>query len=246
MAATNSNLLLDALPPSVRRSLLAEAEAITLPVGSPVFDPAIPPKYGHFVTSGIVSVVDYLEDGDGVEVGLIGHEGLVEALHLLGEAKSPTTGFVQVEGTALRLPFEELRRQFLACTELREVILAYVQRLGYTLTQLAACNRLHEVEPRMARWLLMVQDRVGENTFMITQEFLADMIGARRTTVTLAAHHLREAGLIHYSRGKMHILDRHGLEQVACECYRVMRDLARIPTPVGASDGAGGGNGVHG
>jgi CRP-like cAMP-binding protein len=220
-----SNRLLDSLPADYRRSLLSRMEQVALPIPTTLYRPNTLPKYAHFMTSGVTSIVTFMEDGNGVEVGLVGCEGLVEGFHLLGAAAVPTTGFVQVEGTALRLPFAELQHEFLVSEALRSRVLQFVQAQGLILGQIAACNRLHEVEERLARWLLMVQDRLGQNKFYLTQEFLAEMMGARRTTVTLAAGSLQRSGMIEYRRGHIHILDRESLESAACECYPLVRDL---------------------
>ena len=229
MITPGFNRLLEQLPTAYRQTMMAKMEAVTLKVASSILESNETPKFAHFVTSGIISVVHYMTNGDGVEVGMIGHEGLVEAFHLLGGASSPTKAFVQVEATALRMPFVELKRLFLENGPLQPVLLAYVQGQGFAGGPLIACNRLHEVEARMARWLLMVADRLQGNVFALTQEFLAEMIGASRTTVTLSAQRLHEAGLIKYSRGKVTILDRDALEGVACECYMVVRRLTLGP-----------------
>jgi CRP-like cAMP-binding protein len=177
------------------------------------------------MTSGMTSVVTFMSDGIGAEVGIIGHEGVVEAIHLLGAASAPTTAFIQSEGTALRMPFAELQQLFLAHAPLSQRILEFVQSQGFTLSQLAACHGLHEIEERLARWLLMVRDRLESDRFELTQEFLAEMLGARRTSVTLAAGTLQRSGLIKYSRGRIQVIDGDGLEKAACECYPIVRNL---------------------
>lgn len=226
MAAAKFNRLLQSLPADVRSSLLARMEEVELPTQMNLCRPREVPKYAHFMTSGITSVVTFMEDGGGVEVGLVGREGLVEAVHLLGPAHVPTTAFVQTAGTALRMPFAELKQEFLTSEPLRELILRLVQGQGCIVNQLAACNRLHEIEERLARWLLMVSDRVGGSEIYLTQAFLAEMIGAQRSTVTLTAGSLQRSGLIEYRRGHIQILDRSGLENAACECYPIIRELA--------------------
>jgi CRP-like cAMP-binding protein len=183
------------------------------------------PKFAHFLTSGIASIVSSMSDGASAEVGIWGNEGLVESFHLLGNAKIPNRCFVQMEGTALRMPFKDLQREFLESPELRAAVLQCVQSQGFILGQLAACNRLHEAEERLARWLLMVRDRVDSETYFLTQEFLAHMLGARRTTVTAAAGELQRNGLIKYSRGRIHIVDPDGLVNASCECYKTVRTL---------------------
>jgi CRP-like cAMP-binding protein len=130
-----------------------------------------------------------------------------------------------MEATALRMPYKELQKEFLENKELNDSVLQCVQSQGSILGQLAACNRLHEAEGRLARWLLMVRDRVDSETYLLTQEFLANMLGARRTTVTAAAGTLQRKGLIKYSRGRIRIVDAEGLESSACECYKTVRKL---------------------
>ena len=226
MTERRSNRLLESLPAAYRSSLLDRMEEIALPIPTNLCRPCEVPKYAHFMTSGITSVVTFMENGSGVEVGLIGSEGLVEAFHLLGPASVPTTAFIQVEGTALRMSFADLNKEFLSNELLRSLILRNAQGQGLIVNQLAACNRLHEIEERLARWLLMVSDRMASDKFYLTQEFLAEMIGAQRSTVTLAAGSLQRSGLIEYRRGHIHILDRERMESVACECYPIVRDLA--------------------
>jgi CRP-like cAMP-binding protein len=183
------------------------------------------PMYAHFMTSGIASVVSTMSNGSTAEVGIWGKEGLAESFQLLGGARIPNRCFIQVAGTALEMPFRDLQKEFRKSDELRDCVLQCVQSQGFILGQLAACNRLHEAEPRLARWLLMVCDRVESKSFYLTQEFLATMLGARRTTVTSAASALQRNGLIKYSRGRIQIVDSEGLQRVACECYRTVRNL---------------------
>ncbi len=200
-------------------------QLIPLPVGEVLVRSGEMPIYAHFMTSGITSVVTYMKDGAAAEVGLIGKEGVVEAMHLLGTASSPTTAFVQVAGSALRIPFAEFQKEAFESGPLLRGILEFVQRHNFALTQLAACNGLHEIEKRLARWLLMVQDKVESPRFDLTQEFLATMLGTRRTSVSLAAGSLQQSGLIEYRRGHIRILDQERLQSVACECYPIVRDL---------------------
>jgi CRP-like cAMP-binding protein len=166
-----------------------------------------------------------MSDGASAEVGVWGKEGLVESFHVLGRARIPTRCFIQMDATALRMPFKDLQTEFLENEDLRQSVLQCVQSQGSILGQLAACNRLHEAEERLARWLLMVRDRVQTESYFLTQEFLANMLGARRTTVTAAAGALQRKGLIKYSRGRIQIVDPDGLKKAACECYRTIRNL---------------------
>lgn len=198
---------------------------VTLGPREIIYEPDETPKYAHFLTSGVASIVVSMSNGGNTEVGMWGREGVVETFHLLGGAKIPNRCVVQMESTALRFPFAELQKEFDESKELRDCILQGAQSQFAIIGQLAACNRLHEAEPRLARWLLMVRDRIQNDTIVITQEMLAVMLGARRTTVTAAAGELQRRGLIHYSRGRIHVSDPDGLENLACECYATVRDL---------------------
>jgi CRP-like cAMP-binding protein len=226
MAQEPKNLLLESLPAGQKRALLARMQAVPMPVGTILYRTGGQPKFAHFMTSGIASVVTFMSNGAGAEVGLIGHEGVVEGINLLGPAKPPTTAFIQVEGSALRIHYEELQEEIFSSETLLKSVLAFVQCHGFILSQLAACNGLHEIDQRLARWLLMVQDRVEDDRFYLTQEFLAEMLGIRRTSVSAAAGNLQKNGLIGYKRGHIQILDRTKLQQSACECYPVVQQLA--------------------
>jgi len=225
MLDESTNLLLNSLSPKTRNSLLARMRPVMLPAREVLYEPDESPKFAHFMTGGIASIVGTMSSGASSEVGIWGKEGLVECFHLLGNARIPTRCFIQIEGSALRMPFKDLQREFHETPELRECILQTVQSQGAILGQLAACNRLHEAEERLARWFLMVRDRMESDTFYLTQEFLAVMLGSRRTTVTAAAGTLQSKGLIRYSRGRIHIVDPAGLEKEACECYATVREI---------------------
>jgi CRP-like cAMP-binding protein len=148
-----------------------------------------------------------------------------QGLHLLGEMHVPTRCFMQIGGTGLRIEFDVLQRLFLADEALRRIFLAYAQYQSLMLGQVAGCNRLHDVTGRLARWLLMIQDRTGNTLLKLTQEFLAEMIGSQRTTVSEVAGGLQDRGLIEYARGSIKIVDKIGLENASCECYPVTRKL---------------------
>lgn len=227
MSSPISNLLIATLPRTCREALLPRLRPVPLPARTVLYEPHVIPKFAHFLTSGLASVVCVMSDGSAAEVGVWGREGLVESYHLLGNASSPSRCFMQVGGTALRMPLKELQEEFLACTELRKAILQCIQTQSFILNQLAACNRLHESEARLARWLLTVRNHVESDRFFITQELLATMLGARRTTVTAAAGMLKEKNLIRYTRGNVQIADPEGLERAACECYRTIQQLSK-------------------
>lgn len=225
MVGQPSNLLLAALSPSYRAHLLARMRTVTLRPREILYEADETPKYAHFLTSGVASIVISMANGSSTEVGIWGREGLVESFHLLGNARIPNRCIAQMQSTALRLPFKELQKEFHESAELRQCILQGVQSQGAILAQLAGCNRLHEAEARLARWLLMVRDRTETDTFLLTQEFLAIMLGSRRTTVTAAAGALQRKGLIHYTRGRIHLSNPQDLENVACECYGTVREM---------------------
>ena len=225
MPAQASNLLLDKLPPDLCARILAASEPVELPIRTSLFNSIEPPRHIHFITSGIASVVTYMENGEGIEVGLVGREGSPEALCLLGPAPAVNDCFIQIAATALRIDYKRFEREFFPLDPVRRVMLQYVQYTTLLTGQIAACNRLHEVEERLSRWLLMVADRIGQPTFLLTQEFLAEMIGSRRSTVTLSAGVLKRSGLITYHRGDLKNLDRENLEDSACECYPISRKL---------------------
>ena len=182
-----------------------------------------------FPVDAVISVVTTLADGTSVEVGSIGSEGTTGLFAALGASTVPNATFCQVDGKCFvmaRSRFEEYLRNE---APFREALNAYV--LGYVnvLAQLVACNRIHPLDARCARWLLMTHDRVGRSRFPLTQEFLAMMLGVRRSGVTLAATAFQDAGFIKYTRGRLEILDRAGLEKESCECYQVTRRELRFP-----------------
>lgn len=224
MAVTTGNLLLDSLSTEVRLSVVSLCRSFELPVRTMLYEQGETPAYVYFLCSGIASVVVTMAEGGSAEVGLIGREGLVGAMQLLGSASTPSQAFLQLEGTALRIRLDDLRALFVTSDELRTRIMQFVQQQIVTLEQIAACNKLHEAEERLARWLLMSRDRADMDTMTMTQEFMADMLGTRRTTVTLVASSLQERGLISYRRGKVTIVSRENLEKTACDCYRVCHE----------------------
>jgi CRP-like cAMP-binding protein len=225
MSTPKTNLFLDSLSPENRNLLLKLCVEVDLPLRKVLYEAEEIPRYAFFPTSGIASVVAVMEDGGSAEVGLIGREGLVGSFHLLGPAKVSTRCFIQLQATALRIPFADIARLFKSNDEIRDRTLEFVQEQAVSLSQLAGCNRLHEAEERLSRWLLMAQDRTGTDVLDFTQEFLAMMLGARRTTVTVIAGILQRSGLIEYQRGKVKILDRVRLEAAACDCYQITKGL---------------------
>ena len=181
-------------------------------------------SFVFFPTKGVVSMLTVLASGGAVELATIGNEGMADISAFFGLRTSPARLLVQVPGEAFRMTRDAFDEHLARSAELRRVLGAYSISMFIEVSQTAACNRLHPVEQRCARWLLMTHDRVDGDTFPITQEFLSEMLGVRRATVSVAEAKLQEAGLIRYSRGAMEILDRPGLEAQACECYSIIRE----------------------
>jgi CRP-like cAMP-binding protein len=225
--ATTGNLLLDSLSPELRDSILALTRAIDLPNRTMLHEQGEAPAHVYFLCTGVASLVVTMAEGGSAEVGLTGHEGVVGAMQLLGEIPTASQSCILVQGTALRIRLDDLRAIFLTSVELRSRILKFVQQQNVAVEQVAACNKLHEAEQRLARWLLMCRDRSEQDTMTLTQEFMADMLGTRRTTVTVVASSLQERGMISYRRGKVTIISPAELEKAACHCYRICNDALR-------------------
>lgn len=217
------NHLVARLPNATREAFAAHCVEIELKLAEVVYIPGEPTRYVYFPTEGFVSIIASLEGTPGLEVGMVGQEGMVGAQTILGVPSSKLRAVVQGEGRALRMPADEFRRQLEASIDLRNVLNRYVAVLIAQFATSAACARYHEVGPRLARWLLMCQDRAQSDDFKMTQEFLAYMLGVRRVSVTNAAGVLQRSGLINYARGALRVIDRSGLERAACGCYRVDR-----------------------
>jgi CRP-like cAMP-binding protein len=217
------NKLLAALPREEYKRLWTYLEPISLPFKQCIYEPNEPIDYVYFINSGVASVLTVLRDGGTVEVATIGNEGMVGTPVLLGTDRSPTEVIAQVPGDALRMRVDVFKKQVPPGSPLHNLLLRYTQALINLLTQSVACNRLHSVEQRCCRWLLLTRDRVESDEFPITQEFLAQMLGVRRASVSEVAAILQKAGLIRYHRGRMRLLDRQGLEAGSCECYQVIK-----------------------
>ena len=224
MSIQTPSLFLDSLSAENKDWLVSRSTFLELPVRTSLYEAEVPPEHVYFMTSGIASVVTAMEDGRAAEVGVIGREGIVGSLQLIGPGLVSTDCFLQITGSARRIRFSDMRAAFRSREEVRDRVLEFVQEQALSLSQIAACNRLHEQQERLARWLLMVQDRTQTEVLVITQEFLAEMLGSKRTTVTVVAGELQRVGLIEYTRGKIRILDRAGLERAACSCYKIVRN----------------------
>jgi CRP-like cAMP-binding protein len=221
------NDILSALPDRDRAAVLAKSEAVDLPTHTILNETEEPIKFGYFVTGGLASVLNMLSDGKRVEVGLTGKEGFVGLPLLVGFSTSPTRIVMQIGGSGLRVRADDLLELTRKYPALEKLLQRYSQQLNLQATQVAACNRLHEVDERLARWLLMCQDRIGGDEVLLTQEFLSHMLGTRRASVTVAAGILQKEGIIAYSRGRVKVADRHKLENASCECYGKLVRLSR-------------------
>jgi len=220
-----SNLLLSALSPKSYEFLIPYCVPVVLPIKSELYVAHETPRYAYFMTSGLASVVTTTSEGQSAEVGMVGREGIVGATHLLGPMAAPTDCMVQLDATALRISLHHLKTAFDASKEIRERILEVLQEQFFSLSQIAGCHALHEADARLARWLLMAQDRTQSEVLHFTQEFLAEMIGAQRSTVSVIAGGFQRRNMIEYSRGKVKIIDRNALESTACVCYQVVKNM---------------------
>lgn len=228
------NVLLRALPEEERKLIAPVLEPVPMVLRHVIQDLDHPLEYLWFPRRGVVSLVNVMEDGFAVEVATVGCEGAAGVSIVLGTERMAQRTFVQVEGEADRLSVADFRRLKGSLPCLHHMLLRYAAALITQIAQGSACNRLHPIEARCARWLLMTHDRVEGDSFELTHEFLAQMLGVTRPSVTIAAGILQKAGLIHYVRGTMNILDRPGLEAVACECYAIVAgEFARLLDPRG-------------
>jgi CRP-like cAMP-binding protein len=221
-ASIAGNHLLQSLPAAERDALMAHMRTTHLTVKTVLFDPGQVITSVHFPIDGVVSLVTPLADGNIVEVATIGNEGMV-GVPLVAGGSLAVRAISQVGGRTLRMDANVFIAELERLEGFRKLIQRYVQALFGQISQAAACNRLHSNEERLSRWLLMSHDRVGMDAFPITHEFLGQMLGSRRATVTLSAGLLQAAGLIRYHRGRVTIVDRAGLEGVSCECYAIIK-----------------------
>jgi CRP-like cAMP-binding protein len=216
------NKILRGLPKAECSGLFSKLEFVSLPVRTVLNESGEAIKFGYFMNEGLASVLSVMADGKTVEVGLFGREGFVGLPLAAGFASSATRVIVQVGGSGFRVSAKALVDALQECATLANRLQRFEQEMGLQSAQSAACNRVHDVDERLARWLLMSQDRLGGDMIALTQEFLAHMLGTRRASVTVAAGMLQKAGLITYTRGAVRVESRSGLEDAACECYKTM------------------------
>ena len=222
------NKILRSMPGKESRAIFALLEFVDLPTRSILNETATPIESAYFMESGLASVLNIMEDGKSVEVGLMGKEGFVGMPLLVGFKTSPSRVVMQIPGSAFKIRAKDFSALLAECPQLQKALFRFSQEMAVQSAQIAACNRLHEVDERLARWLLMCQDRLGGNKVPLTQEFLAHMLGTRRASVTVAAGMLQKAGLIKYTRGEVKIENRKELENAACECYATMVRQSQI------------------
>ena len=213
------NHLINLLPRRDRLRLLALCEPVELVLSEVVCEYGKPMRHVYFPTGGLISLVTILDGKPVLEVGMVGSEGMLGAEQALGVARSPLHALVQGPGPAWRIATASFRAELARSEALQHRLNRYVYVLMAQLALSAACVRFHQIGPRLARWLLMTQDRTHANRFRITHEFLAYMLGVRRVGITTAAGALQRGGLIEYHRGEITVLDRKGLEAAACSCY---------------------------
>ena len=184
-------------------------------------------KHIYFPTTSIISLLYLMENGSSAEMGIAGREGLVGVALFMGGDTMPNRAVIQSAGSAVRMRAKVLEEEFARGGAFQRLLLRYTQALITQMSQTAVCNRLHEIEQQLCRWLLLSHDRLDSDELVMTQELIANMLGVRREGVTAAASRLQEQGLISYVRGRIRILDRRGLEAAACECYKVVEDEYR-------------------
>ena len=223
VARERGNLLLAALRAGDLSLLAPHLKDISLGQGEVLHEQGERIEQIYFPQSGMISLLAVMRQGEAVETATVGREGVVGAMSALGPKQASTTAIVQVAATASRIAVARFQAAASKSERLRDLVVRYNESLLVQTQQTAACHALHDVEARLCRWLLQTQDRTEDNRIPLTQEFLSQMLGVRRTTVTLVARALQEAGLIRYQRGQIEVTNRKGLEETSCECYQAHR-----------------------
>ena len=216
------NKILLSLPPFESSLLFERMEFVNLPVRTTLSEPMEPIENAYFIESGLASVLSIANDEKAVEVGLCGNEGFVGLPLIAGLRSSATRTFMQVAGSGYRIETSHFSKVLEECPDLRIALMRFEQIAAMQAGQIAACNRMHKVDSRTARWLAMSQDRLGGDVIPLTQEFLAHMLGARRASVSEAVSSLERTGMIAHRRGALHVKDRRALVSAACECYKII------------------------
>jgi CRP-like cAMP-binding protein len=227
------NYLLAALPVDERERLYPHLERVAMPLGKVLYESGNRLKHVYFPTTSIVSLLYIMNNGASAEIAVVGKEGLIGVALFMGGDTMPNRAVVQSAGDAYRLPGKHLKQEFHRSGALQQLLLRYTQALLTQMAQTAVCNRHHSVDQQLCRWLLLSLDRLSSQDLTMTQELIANMLGVRREGVTEAAGKLQKAGLIHYSRGRITVLDRLGLEARVCECYQVVKkEFDRLLPPL--------------
>jgi len=222
-ASPLGNRMLAALPPADFDRLREQFQSVPMSLGMAVYESGDTQGYVYFPTTAIVSLLYVMEDGSSAEIAIVGNEGVVGVALFMGGESTPSRAVVQSAGQAYRLHARAVKAEFDRGGEMQHLLLRYTQALITQMAQTAVCNRHHAIEQQLCRWLLLSLDRLSSNELSMTQELIANMLGVRREGVTEAAGKLQAAGLIHYNRGKIIVIDRPGLEALACECYSVVK-----------------------
>ena len=226
VTAANSHLiqnrLLAALPHEEYQRLQRHLELVQLSNRRTLCEVGDSIRHAYFLNSGMGSLLALTQSGATVEIAMVGNEGMLGIPVILGANNAPYQIMVQLPGEGMRIKTDVIRAEFKRAGALHDLLLSYTHALITQVSQSAVCNRFHTVEKRLCRWLLIAHDRVDGDTFHLTQEIISFMLGTPRTGVTMAAGTLQDAGLIRYRRGKITILDRRGLEEASCECYRII------------------------
>jgi CRP-like cAMP-binding protein len=222
-ADSHANRLLGLLPPRDYQRLRPHLQRIPLEYRQSLYLAHKPIEFVYFIESGVGSLVNTMANGEAAEVGTIGNEGMVGLPLLFGDDRAPTAVYVQVPGAGLRMKAALFKKELERSASMRTEMLHYAHAFFNQVAQSAACNQFHSLQQRCCRWLLMTRDRMPSDEFLLTQEFLAMMLGVQRTGVSAAAGALQRAGLIRYKRGSVTIIDRRGLIQRSCECYGVSK-----------------------
>ena len=218
------NYLLASLPAASFNRLLSDLKPVTMPLGKVIYESGAQLEHVYFPVPGcIVSMLYVMADGASAEIAVVGDEGMVGIALFMGGGTTPSRALVQSAGQAFQLKGESLKKEFERHGELQHLLLRYTQALITQMSQTAVCNRHHSVEQQLCRWLLLSLDHLATNELTMTQELIANMLGVRREGVTEAATNLQRAGLIHYRRGHITVVDRAGLEAQVCECYAVVK-----------------------
>ncbi|HUK47555.1 MAG TPA: Crp/Fnr family transcriptional regulator [Terriglobales bacterium] len=221
------NQILNSIPESEYNLIRPHLESVQLPQQHILHEAGEKIEFAYFPNEGLASLVVLTSDGHSVEVAIVGREGIVGTPLAVGIHRGPYRTIMQIAGTGMRVNAEVLEATMRDAPELRLMLNRYVLVQGLQIAQIAACNRLHEIEQRLARWLLMCQDRVGSDILPVTHEFLAQMLGSGRPSVSLAAGMLQKACFIENLRGSVRIVNRKQLESAACECYKIIQQFNR-------------------